>query len=128
LVEDAGVRPADSIGLVQYLSPKPHVHASFYAPQRYVDFLMSPAAQIFWKSCHPQCGQMDAGALKDARSWTAYYFRRSSGVDGQDNMLVYLPEVLQREAAPNTDQRPELAPKLVSFRARGTALAGRALR
>ncbi|MGK7863072.1 hypothetical protein [Falsiroseomonas sp. E2-1-a4] len=118
----AGDRPT-AIGLVQKPITNPHVHASFYAPQRYVDFLMSPAAQIFWKSCHPQCGQLAAGALKDARRWTAYYFRQSSGVDGQDNMVIHLPEVLLREAAPSTDRRPELAPKLVSFRARGAVQA-----
>lgn len=65
-----------------------------------------------------------AGAPKDARSWTAYYFRQSSGVDGQDNLLVYLPKICLLEPAPNTDQRPELARRLVSFRARGTAPVG----
>ncbi|MGK7865485.1 hypothetical protein, partial [Falsiroseomonas sp. E2-1-a4] len=118
----AGDRPT-AIGLVQKPITNPHVHASFYAPQRYIDFLMSPAAQVFWKSCHPRCGQLDAGAGSDARRWIALQLRKASGVAGQNSMVVYLPEVLLREPAPNTGQRPELAPKLVSFRARGVALA-----
>ncbi|MGK7863083.1 hypothetical protein [Falsiroseomonas sp. E2-1-a4] len=122
-----GDRPA-AIGLVQIPIPNPHMLVSFYAPQRYVDFLMSPAARVFWKSCHPRCGQLDAGAFKDARRFTAFQLRKASGVDGQNSMVVYLPEVLLREPAPKTDQRPELAPKLVSFRARGAVPAGRALR
>ncbi|MGK7865451.1 hypothetical protein [Falsiroseomonas sp. E2-1-a4] len=120
----AGDRPT-AVGLVQNPVPNPHMHVSFYAPQRYVDFLTSQAAQVFWKSCHPRCGQLDAGAGSDARRWIALQLRKASGVDGQNSLVVYLPEVLLREPAPNTDQRPELAPKLVSFRARGSVPASR---
>ncbi len=121
--------PADdrptAIGLVQNPVPNPHMHVSFYAPQRYVDFLMSPAAQVFWRSCHPRCGKLDAGAGSDARRWTALRLRKASGVTGQNNIVTYLPEVCLPEAAPNTARRPKLAARLVSFGARGAMPARR---
>ncbi len=112
-----GDRPT-AIGLIENPLTKPHIQASFFAPQRYVDFMVSPAAEIFWRSCHRKCRKLNSKAHKDARRWTAYQLEKSSGVDGQTKFVVYLPEVLQREHAPTIDRLPDVPSKLVSFRPR----------
>jgi hypothetical protein len=83
-------RPA-AIGMFENRDKNPHVHASLYAPARYVEFLVSEAAQRLWRSCHPRCGQLDAGVPRNVRDWAGYQIKEVRGPEAQDAMVLYVP-------------------------------------
>jgi hypothetical protein len=83
-------RPA-AIGMFQNPDTNPHVHASIYAPARYVEFLLSDAAKRLWLSCHAQCGQLDAEPPRDVRRWAGYQIRHARGAEALDGMVLYVP-------------------------------------
>ncbi|MGG5809163.1 hypothetical protein [Falsiroseomonas sp. CW058] len=89
------VPPADrpaAIGMLENPDTNPHVHASLYAPARYVEFLLSDAAQPLWSSCHRNCGQLDVAPPRDVRRWASYQIKFVRGGEALDCMVLYVPQ------------------------------------
>jgi hypothetical protein len=85
-----------AIGMFEHRDSNPHIHASVYAPPRYVEFLRSGAAQELWWSCHPRCGQLDLDPVRSAKQWAGYQIKDARGPNALDNMMLYVPTVRRR--------------------------------
>lgn len=85
-----------AIGMFEHRDSNPHVHASIYAPPRYLEFLRSDAAQQLWWSCHERCGQLDLDPVRSAKQWAGYQIKDARGPDDLDNMMLYVPTVRRR--------------------------------
>ncbi|MFN0186351.1 MAG: hypothetical protein ACKVQR_21260, partial [Aquabacterium sp.] len=85
-----------AIGMFEHRDSNPHIHASIYAPPRYVEFLRSGAAQELWSSCHPRCGQLDLAPVRSAKQRAGYQIKDARGPNALDNMMLYVPTVRRR--------------------------------
>ena len=85
-----------AIGMFEHRDSNPHIHASIYAPTRYVDFLRSTTAQELWSSCHPRCGQLNLAPVESAKQWAGYQIKKAHGPDALDKMMIYVPTVRPR--------------------------------
>lgn len=100
--------PADrpiAVGMLENADTNPHVHASIYAPTRFVEFLSSNAAEELWQSCHPRCGQLDVSKPKSIARWAGYQIKKAYGPEALDRMILYVPEV-RAEKPPSTNGNP----------------------
>jgi hypothetical protein len=89
------IPPADRpacIGMFENRDKNPHVHASLYAPARYLDFLLSEVARELWASCHPRCGQLKVEPPRSVRDWAGYQIKRAHGPEALDAMVLYVPQ------------------------------------
>lgn len=89
------IPPADrptAIGMFEHADTNPHVHASIYAPARYVKFLSSSAAHELWSSCHPRCGQLDVRPPDSVQRWAGYQIKDARGREALDRMILYVPQ------------------------------------
>lgn len=106
-------RPA-AIGMFENRDKNPYVHASLYAPARYVEFLVSEAAQELWASCHPRCGQLKVEPPRSVRDWAGYQIKRAHGPEALDAMVLYVPQVhvakSKRSARKTAHSARKLAP------------------
>lgn len=84
-------RPA-VIGMFENADTNPHVHASIYAPARYVEYLSSAAAQELWSSCHSRCGQLDVDPPRNVQDWAGYQIKKARGPEALDRMILYVPQ------------------------------------
>lgn len=61
------------------------------APQRYLDFVFSDAAQPLWRRCHQSAGQFYARPVTDAAGAARYTLKELSCTDDFDRVFVYAP-------------------------------------
>ena len=85
-----------AIGMFENRELNPHIHASVAAPPRYVDFLLSHAAQELWTSCHERCGQLNVSRVESVKNWAGYQIKKVHAADALDHLMTYVPTVRRR--------------------------------
>ena len=85
------------IGAAEHLDTNSHVHAALIAPEAFVEFAGSPAAQALWKSIHNRCGQLHAEPTVDLDAMAEYIAKMLYQHNSLDRAVYYTPRRMNSE-------------------------------
>lgn len=91
-----------AVGAVEHLLTNPHAHVALAAPQRYLDFVFSDAAQALWRRCHVNAGQFHAKPITNAVGVARYALKDLRTPADFERVFTYAPTV----SAPEARARP----------------------